>query len=295
MVRRVVLALTVLLVLVSLGLPGRPALADSEDVQVSFNGQPVLFEVPPVIRDDRTFVPVRFVLERIEAKLEWNGVKRQVTIHYGEKTVILTIDSRDVLVDGRAVQIDVAPFIYKDRTMVPLRFISEEFGFQVNWEPATRTVGLVPPATAPTSSHTVVVDAPASVAVTADSFMVTVRAERWQQVSAAAITLTFDPTKAEFLGVVRGAVMSNGTQLPDTAPRAGRVLYVIANQGGTFSGDGVLFQVRFKPKATGDVNFVLGSGAEAGNGALSVLTSSPKFPLQYVQPVFVNGSTTITN
>ncbi len=119
--------------------------ADTEDVSVWFNGEPVQFEVAPVIREDRTFVPVRFVLERIQAEIKWDEVKRQVLITYGPKNVTLSIDSRTVLVNGKPTEIDVAPFIYKDRTMVPLRFLAETFGFTVDWQASIRTVVLIPP------------------------------------------------------------------------------------------------------------------------------------------------------
>ena len=54
--------------------------------------------------------------------------------------IVLTIDKRELFLNDRKTAIDTAPFILGDRTMVPIRFISEAFSSRVDWEEATRTV-----------------------------------------------------------------------------------------------------------------------------------------------------------
>lgn len=122
-----------------------PSASAAQDVKVLFNGEPVLFEVPPLLQGGRTYVPVRFVLERIKAEVEWDGEKQQVHIRYGPKLVVLTIGSRTVSVNGKTHEIDAAPFLHNSRTMVPLRFVAETFGFGVSWDPDIWTVLLIPP------------------------------------------------------------------------------------------------------------------------------------------------------
>jgi len=61
------------------------------------------------------------------AKVTWNDVKRQVTIAQGTKTIILTINSNKVLVNGKTVTIDVPAKIINSRTMVPVRL------YQSSW------------------------------------------------------------------------------------------------------------------------------------------------------------------
>jgi len=65
------------------------------------------------------------------AKVTWDGVKKQVTIVQGSKTIILTINSSKVLVNGKSATIDVPAKIINDRTMVPVRFVSEQLGYNV--------------------------------------------------------------------------------------------------------------------------------------------------------------------
>ncbi|WP_249649215.1 copper amine oxidase N-terminal domain-containing protein, partial [Lysinibacillus sp. D4B2_S17] len=58
------------------------------------------------------------------------------------KTVDLRTDSMKALVPGQEVAMDVAPFMYKDRTYMPLRFVSENFDGIVNWDEATQSVDI---------------------------------------------------------------------------------------------------------------------------------------------------------
>lgn len=104
------------------------------------NAAAVGLDSPPVIQSGRTLVPVRFVSERMGATVGWDGAKRQVSIKLGTKTIILTIDSNKVLVNGQTVTIDVPAKIINSRTMVPVRFVSEQLGFKVKWDPVSSRV-----------------------------------------------------------------------------------------------------------------------------------------------------------
>lgn len=133
--------------------PGAPApvlAAGSDDgssgsgspdgILLLINGQRVQSDVPPKIVADRTVVPARVVTEALGAEVEWDGDSRQVTITFGSITVLLTIDDATAYVNSQAVTLDVPAFIESDRTMVPLRFISEAIGARVGWNEDTRTV-----------------------------------------------------------------------------------------------------------------------------------------------------------
>jgi hypothetical protein len=86
-------------------------------------------------------VPVRFVSEALKAQVGWDPDTKQVTITAGEKEVILTIGSSEVSVNGRAETIDCPPEIVPPgRTFVPIRFVSEILGAEVDYNPDTRQV-----------------------------------------------------------------------------------------------------------------------------------------------------------
>lgn len=90
-------------------------------------------DVAPIIRNDRTMLPARFVAENLGAKVEWDGDLRTVTITKDDIKIIITIDSQTALVNGKAIVLDSPAFIEDDRTYTPLRFIAEKLGADVEW------------------------------------------------------------------------------------------------------------------------------------------------------------------
>lgn len=91
---------------------------------------------------DRTLVPVRFVSENLGAFVQWLPATRQVLIRDQGKEILLTVGSRQALVNGRVVQLDCAPEITADSTFVPLRFVSETLGAGVHYMPLTSQISV---------------------------------------------------------------------------------------------------------------------------------------------------------
>ncbi len=96
-------------------------------------GEAVTNDVAPVIVNDRTMLPARFVAENLGAKVEWNAEERKVTITAEDIEIVLVIDSDVAYVNGEEVKLDSPAFIMNDRTYTPVRFIAENLGAKVNW------------------------------------------------------------------------------------------------------------------------------------------------------------------
>lgn len=109
-------------------------------VRVFVDGEPVIFDQPPVIQGSRVLVPLRGIFEKMGATVEWQSATRTVVAVRGSTLVELQIGSRIARVDGRPVTLDVPAMIIGGRTLVPLRFISESLGARVDWNAAARTV-----------------------------------------------------------------------------------------------------------------------------------------------------------
>ncbi|MBX5465493.1 MAG: copper amine oxidase N-terminal domain-containing protein [Clostridia bacterium] len=106
------------------------------------DGQVLTLEAAPFIRGGRTVLPIRFVSETMGFEVGWDPQTRTVSIRGNGREIALTVGSTTAKVNGRAVQLDVAPVIVAGRTFVPVRFITENLGGQVGWDPQTRTVTL---------------------------------------------------------------------------------------------------------------------------------------------------------
>ncbi|OPX94557.1 MAG: hypothetical protein A4E53_00048 [Pelotomaculum sp. PtaB.Bin104] len=110
------------------------------------NGVEKTMDVAPYIKDNRTFVPVRYVAYALgvnEDNVLWDNDTQKVTILKGDKVVQMTIGSKELLVNGAVITMDVAPEITNDRTMLPFRFIAQALGAKVTWDEATQTVTIV--------------------------------------------------------------------------------------------------------------------------------------------------------
>ncbi|MCD6426706.1 MAG: copper amine oxidase N-terminal domain-containing protein [Caldisericaceae bacterium] len=104
-------------------------------------GQETGLDSPPVIENNRTLVPLRFILEAFGARINWDGALKVITIITEDHTVQLQIGSNIALIDGSDVEkLSVPPVIKDNRTLVPLRFIAETFGAEVNWDGKTKSI-----------------------------------------------------------------------------------------------------------------------------------------------------------
>lgn len=110
------------------------------DVNYTVNGQAKKMDAKPFIANSRTLVPLRFIVEAIGGDINWDGDNRIVTVNSQGKTIILPIDSKKIKVDGKEIAIDQAAIIKGDRTYVPIRFIAENLGMNVNYINESREI-----------------------------------------------------------------------------------------------------------------------------------------------------------
>lgn len=111
-----------------------------KDIKVKLDGKTLSFDVPPQIINDRTMVPLRAIFEALGASVEWNQETKTVTSTKGDTTIKLTIDSNTMYVNDNTVTLDSPACVVNDRTLVPVRAISEAYKTKVDWDGDTRTV-----------------------------------------------------------------------------------------------------------------------------------------------------------
>lgn len=110
----------------------------SADMEV--NGMTHKLDAAPFIKDGRTLLPIRALIEALGGSVEWNATTKTATVMLGSRTIVLTIGSTTALVNGKAITLDVAPMIVKGRTFLPLRAVAENVGLDLAWEPVSRTI-----------------------------------------------------------------------------------------------------------------------------------------------------------
>lgn len=112
-------------------------------------GKNVTNDTAPIIKNNRTMLPARFVAEALGARVTWNAKERTVYISgVNIKTnepleIKLTVGSKHALVNGKAYELDSPVFIENDRTYTPLRFIAEMLGAEVYWDELAKVVRII--------------------------------------------------------------------------------------------------------------------------------------------------------
>jgi len=114
------------------------------------NGISNTLDSPPVIKNSRTLLPIRAVIEALGGSVSWDATERKVTVTLGSKTIELWIGKNIAKVNGIDTPIDstnpkVVPEIINSRTMLPLSFVTESLGCDVQWDETTKTITITYP------------------------------------------------------------------------------------------------------------------------------------------------------
>ncbi len=122
-----------------------------ENIKLYFEGDYIETDVPSLIINDRTLVPVRAFFEKTGAEVSWNEKKHEVSVNSEKHNILLGIDSYVAYINDESSVLDVPAKIVADsenigRTLVPVRFISEKLGFKVEWDQKTYSVYVSTPA-----------------------------------------------------------------------------------------------------------------------------------------------------
>jgi len=92
-------------------------------------------DVDALVIDNRTYVPLRAIVEAFNfTDVTWNEDFYKATFKAGAKEVEFLINTPKVIVNGKELLMDTSSLIIDNRTMVPIRFISEFLGFNVKWD-----------------------------------------------------------------------------------------------------------------------------------------------------------------
>ena len=120
-----------------------------EMASLSSTESTIQMDVAAQVVNDRTLVPIRFVAESLGCNVDWNEEAQTATVTNKDTTIVLTknkdgtLFSNKVIVNGVEKTVDVPARIINDRTMVPLRFLSENMGLAVSYDGYTQGVGLI--------------------------------------------------------------------------------------------------------------------------------------------------------
>lgn len=111
-----------------------------QEIYVKVKNQILGFDTSPVIESDRTLVPLRFIFETLGAKVDWKAETQTAIVKDDNTSIAFSIDNAVAMVNNSTKTMDVPARLINDKTMVPLRFLSEMLGFNVEWDEEERLV-----------------------------------------------------------------------------------------------------------------------------------------------------------
>lgn len=127
---------------------------DYVTTNLTIGGKDIITDVPAIlynvmengVEKTRTLVPIRVISETLGAEVSWDGASKTARIIYAGKVIELTIDQKTAMVNGQPVTLPngvpakLMQYQGINRTLVPVRFVSEQLGLEVAWDSSTRTV-----------------------------------------------------------------------------------------------------------------------------------------------------------
>lgn len=124
--------------------PGTGIYLEIGNPNAFINGQKYILDANPKVVKNTTLVPLRFIADALNVQVEWKQDTKQINISKDGQVVVLQLDSPMAKVDGKNVSIGIAPIVENDRTLLPLRFISEQFRLEVIYNSEIRSITLLP-------------------------------------------------------------------------------------------------------------------------------------------------------
>lgn len=109
---------------------------------MTVNGQKQGLDVAPLLKNDTTYVPIKYITDSFGGTATWNNTAKKTTVIRGSEVIEMVVDKREFLLNGTKKTAKVAPIIVNGRTLVPLRLVSDQLGINVKWEQKTKSITL---------------------------------------------------------------------------------------------------------------------------------------------------------
>jgi hypothetical protein len=107
---------------------------------ITINDNVIKLEAPAYIKGGKTIFPIKTITEELGAVLTWDELAQTVTVTKDNISVVFSINSKSVYVDGVEQELEVAPVVNCGHTYIPLDFLADIFGLEITWDSDDETV-----------------------------------------------------------------------------------------------------------------------------------------------------------
>lgn len=116
-----------------------PTIASSA-ISISYNDSNLLLKHPVILKNEHVMIPLRELSEQFGYYVDWNQQLKRIQLSNGETSITLHLNNKQAIINTTQIQMDVEPLLVNNTTYVPLRFVSESFGYNVNWDSTNNKV-----------------------------------------------------------------------------------------------------------------------------------------------------------
>ncbi len=106
-----------------------------EEVEVLFDSEALELRAQPEMKEGISIAPLREIFEHTDGVLYWFPVEKRVRAVNAETDIRLQIGDPAVRVNDEARALEIAPYIKRGRTMVPLQFIADTLDVTITFNP----------------------------------------------------------------------------------------------------------------------------------------------------------------
>ncbi|MBP1934054.1 stalk domain-containing protein [Ammoniphilus resinae] len=113
---------------------------ENQPVQIQVNGSTISLKNPPYFAEGTWLIPLKDAVETLDCQVDWEGKTKSITVIRGPQYAKLRIGSKEAIVNEKQTMLYAVPRLVNGKTFVPLRFVAESLGAQVEWKAAKRTI-----------------------------------------------------------------------------------------------------------------------------------------------------------
>ncbi|QRN86342.1 glucosaminidase domain-containing protein [Clostridia bacterium] len=119
------------------------ATTEEEDFQIFKDGVEVEAPVAPYLEEGVSYIPIRALIESLNGQVDWYGASEPFVLKLGDKNISMKLGENQAKINDLVTETQHMAQLHQETTFLPLRFVSETFGFKVNWNGEERRVDIL--------------------------------------------------------------------------------------------------------------------------------------------------------
>lgn len=102
---------------------------------ITLDTTPIEFDVQPWVQDGVPLTPIRHLLEGAGGEVKWENLTKSMSAFTDGREIYVRIGDKIAKINSLPVEMEIAPFIERGRTIVPLSFVRDTLDVEIQYDP----------------------------------------------------------------------------------------------------------------------------------------------------------------